>query len=283
MASKEILQRLRQLWLSEPVKKAVIPLLNAASLYLLFPLHPGISIPALLAALGSIATWPSFGFSNLKSRTWSIVLLVAGLLWAILSPYFVPSGQLYFYRADSIDPRQAEILPLGDSALAGHLVYLTDPIRTSALVRKTMKLMGFRVEFLEKTPEHDPPLIIMPLSNSIRYRILGAGTATYGEELITSYIGTELAVSIYPYSKHSHGYRPFSSVGLAASNFPLVDYVRNVNNSPDLPWNAVAYSKLHVARAGLLGNAAQSNNGEITETHHGSYLSVLVCMTYKRA
>lgn len=226
--------------MSEPVKKASIPLLNAISLYFIFPLHPGITIPAVIAGILSVATWPSFGFPRLASRTWSIALLVGGMLWAILSPYLVLSGTVYFYRADSNDPRQSEVLALGGSTDAGHLVYLTDPIRASVPVWKAMKLMGFGVELMERVSDYDPPVILMPLSGAVRYRKLGTGTPTFAEELITSYTGTGLSVEVYRWSTAPH---TMVGVGVTASSFSLVDYVRSIDNSPDLPWNAVIYAR----------------------------------------
>jgi hypothetical protein len=207
-------QWLGRLWSSELIKGASVPLLNALSLYLLFPLHPGITIPTLLAAGGAVLLWPSFGITRLKSGNWSITLLVAGLLWAVVSPYFVPSGALYFYRADSNDPAQSEILPLGDSTVGGYLVYLCDPIRASVLVRAAMMLLGFEVEFLERAPG-DSPVIVMPLSSAVRYRVLGAAAPIYADELITSYTGTQLALDIHANTKRPGTPRPFVSVGVS--------------------------------------------------------------------
>ncbi len=239
---------LRRLRSSEIAKILSVPSLNSACLYLLFPLHPAVSVPTLLAAAGSLAAWFAFTPSRGRLRGASIALFVVGLIWAVVSPYFVLGGMLYFYRAESLDPRRSLILRLGDSTTAGHLVYLTDPIRTSGPVRRLAMLLGSRAEFIEKLSAHDQSAVIMPLSSAIRHRLLGPGTPTYAEELIASYTGAQLAIDIQPMPKQT-GSRFICGVGVQASNFPLVRYVRNVNNSPELPWSAVVYEKGDEQRA----------------------------------
>jgi len=238
-APTTLLRRLiRRLYSLETVRKAAIPLLNTLSLYLVLPFHPGVSIPALLGALGSGAIWLS-GASKRRFRPASIFLFAASLMWAVLSPYFAPSGRIYLYQAGSLDPLRSRIISLGNATTGGHLVYLTDPIRASAPIRHLAKLLGFGAEFLERLRSPESSAIVMPLSDAIRYRVLGAGTPDYAEELITSYTGPKMSVGAFPTPKPGLSVE----VGVAFANFELVDYIRNVSGSPDRPWESVVYGK----------------------------------------
>jgi len=101
-----------------------------------------------------------------------------------------------------------------------------------------MKLLGSDAELLNRTSASDQPSILLPLSSAVRYRKAGTGTSIYAEETLSSYQGSGIAINVLPLAKSES-----ITAELQISSLPLVDYARSINNSPELPWNAVPYNK----------------------------------------
>ena len=234
-ASQRLLAASKRVLGSDQVKKAFLPTLQIGSVYFLFPLYPTVSIPFVASIIGSFCCW-ALCAPILKARLYAAGLLACGLGWAVLSPYFILDGPVYFYRAESLDARESRIIPIGQGAARGHLVYVADPIRAAGPVRRLMSLAGFAPTFLSRSSDHTTRAIVMPLRNAVHLRITGASSNAYAEALLAYFTGAQVAIEMFPTPDKS---TVTLGPSLAASSFPVVEYIRNVNNSPGLDWSDV--------------------------------------------
>ncbi len=204
-----------------------------------------------------MSSWLLSRRSHVGGRGTQVVaslLAVGGLLWAGLGPYMAFPGAKYCYRLQSNIPWEAKIVPIkSGSEVVGHLLYVTDPIRTSDQVRGALKSLGVNVELLENTSERVHQTITMPLSTAIRHTVRGTGEGLFAEELIVPYAGTRLAVGLQKSSCPGENCSVGIHLSVEAGSFALVDYIHSVGEPSDMPWTAVSYPTGRESDAALYG------------------------------
>ncbi|HKM84613.1 MAG TPA: hypothetical protein VJW96_00295 [Terriglobales bacterium] len=217
------------------LEPAFIVILNVIAGLLFFPFNLLTSVPAVLAICISAGLgWFGLRYGRRRLLVASGMIALVGIAWAAVGLFVVLQKPLYCYSSGTTSLFKGEVFQVGAGKPLGHVFYITDPVRSSPIIRYIAQTLSRRIIFIEGREENGQHAILIPMTDAVVHRVSGTGDARSAEEIWLVHIGPTLEVG-------TDDARKTVTVGVGFTCVSIMFYLRKASDKPGLPWQAVIY------------------------------------------